>query len=75
MIFVHHCGTCHFKGVSELQTVMSLSIGNLAHRTFPPGYTSNKATLESPFRGLQAIIALQAPSDRSSWVSNGGNNS
>lgn len=59
-LYICHSGVARFKGVSEPQTVISISRGSLAFRAFPADYPSGKASLEAPFKGLQAIIVRPA---------------
>ena len=52
-----HCGTYHFKGVSDLQTVMQLCTRRLAKRQFPLDPPSLKTRVTAPSRGLQCTVS------------------
>ena len=58
-ICIRHCGTCQFRGVPEVQTVLQISRGALDGRVFPPGFANpKKATPMGPAKGLQAVLVL-----------------
>lgn len=56
-----HCGVYHFKGVSDLQTVMQLNTRRLAGRTFSQTPPSHKTRVISGPRGLQVSCRLLPP--------------
>ena len=58
-IYIHHCGTCQFRGVPEIQTVLQISRGALNGRLYPPGYANpKKAAAVGPAKGLQAVLVV-----------------
>lgn len=58
-ICIRHCGTCQFRGVPEVQTVLQISRGALDGRVFPPGYANaKKAIAVGAAKGLQAVLVL-----------------
>ena len=58
-ICIRHCGTCQFRGVPEVQTVLQISRGHLDGRQFPPGFANpKKATALGAAKGLQAVLVL-----------------
>ena len=58
-IYLRHCGTCQFRGVPEIQTVISIARGDLDSRLYPPGYANpKKASPISAAKGLQAMLVL-----------------
>lgn len=56
---LHHCGVYLFKGLSELQTVISINRRSLAGRRFSAAHAGRKAKFVAPARGLQCRINLQ----------------
>ena len=60
-IYIRHCGTCQFRGISEVQTVLQISRGVLDGRTYRPGYANpKKAHALGAAKGLQAVLQLGA---------------
>ena len=58
-LFLRHCGTCQFRGVPEVQTVIQISRGALDGRLFPTAFANpKKASLMAEAKGLQAVLEL-----------------
>ena len=59
-IYIHHCGTCQFRGVPEIQTVLQISRGALDGRLYSHGYANpKKAAAAGPAKGLQAVLIMK----------------
>ena len=58
-ICIRHIGTCLFRGVPEVQTVLQISRGALDSRQYPTDLANvKKATPVGAAKGLQAVLVL-----------------